>query len=93
MNAKNPDVDAVAATIRRYLLDHPNAADTLQGVAQWWLSGDADEEWLSKVQRAIEQLVKRGEMVRQTLRDGTVIYERNKQGDPDSPDAAGVRDQ
>ena len=93
MYAENPDIDAVAATIRRYLLDHPNAADTLQGVARWWLSGDAGEEWLSKVQRAIEQLVNRGEMVRKTLRDGTVIYERNKQDDPDSIDAVQVRDQ
>ncbi len=88
MNAKNPDIGAVAASIRRYLLDHPNAADTLEGVAQWWLSGDADHERLSTVQRAIEQLVDRGEMARQTLRDGTVIYERNKQDIPDSPDGS-----
>lgn len=82
MDAETTDVAAVAVSIRRYLLDHPNAADTLEGVARWWLSGDADHEWLSKVQRAIEQLVNRGEMVRQTLRDGTVIYERNKQDAP-----------
>lgn len=88
MNAKNPDIDAVAASVHRYLLDHPNAADTLEGVAQWWLSGDAGHEWLSKVQRAIEQLVSRGEMVRRTLRDGTVIYERNKQDVSGSPDGS-----
>lgn len=82
MDAETTDVAAVAATIRRYLRDHPNAADTLEGIALWWLSGNAGDEWLTNVQRAIEQLVNRGEVVRQTLRDGTVIYERNKQDDP-----------
>lgn len=82
MNAQNQDIDALATAIRRYLLDHPNAADTLEGVARWWLAGGAGEAWLSTVQRAIEQLVKRGEMVGQTLRDGTVIYERTKGNHP-----------
>ena len=78
MEAKNADIDAVAATIHHYLGDHPNAADTLEGIARWWLLGSADDEWLTSVRNAIEQLVGRGEMVRQTLRDGTVIYERNR---------------
>ena len=81
MDADNTDVVAAAAAIRRYLRDHPNAADTLEGVAFWWLSGHAGDEWLAIVQRAMEQLVERGEVARQTLRDGTVIYERNKQHD------------
>ena len=82
MNAQNQDIDALATAIRSYLREHPNAADTLEGVARWWLAGGAGEAWLSTVQRAIEQLVKRGEMVGQTLRDGTVIYERNKGNHP-----------
>lgn len=82
MDAETTDVAAVAAAIRRYLRDHPNAADTLEGIALWWLSGNAGNERLANVQRAIEQLVNRGEVVRQTLRDGTVIYERSKQEDP-----------
>lgn len=94
MNANNnADIDAVAATIRRYLLDHPNAADTLAGIAQWWLSGAVDPDWLTKVQRVIDQLVTDGEMARRTLRDGTVIYERNRRDGLDLPDAAKVRDQ
>ena len=82
MDAEVTDVAAVADAIRCYLCDHPNAADTLSGVALWWLSGHAGDEWVTTVQRAIEQLVERGEVARQTLSDGTVIYERNKQLDP-----------
>jgi hypothetical protein len=82
MDAETTDVAAVAAAIRRYLRDHPHAADTLEGIALWWLSGNAGNERLTNVQRAIEQLVNQGEVVRQIRRDGTVIYERSKQDDP-----------
>ena len=81
MDAGKTPVDALAQTIRDYLSTHPNAADTLEGVATWWLSGSADREWLDHVERAMEQLMRQGEVVRQILRDGTVIYERNKDQD------------
>lgn len=81
MDAGKTPVDALAETIRHYLSKHPNAADTLEGVATWWLSGSADKAWLTHVARAMEQLMKQGEVVRRTLRDGTVIYERNKEHD------------
>jgi hypothetical protein len=82
MDAEATDVAAAAAAIRRYLRDHPHAADTLEGIASWWLSGNAGNERLTNVQRAIEQLVSQGEVVRQVLRDGTVIYERKTRDDP-----------
>lgn len=78
---ENTHVVAVADAIRRYLRDHPNAADTLDGVATWWLAGNADDEWLTRVRGAVELLVHNGELERRTLRDGTVIYERNKEHD------------
>lgn len=79
MDADNTEIASVAAAVRRYLRDHPNAADTLEGIARWWLSGNTGNELLIDVERAIEQLVNGGEVSRRTLRDGTVIYERNKQ--------------
>jgi hypothetical protein len=82
MNAQYTDIAAVAAAIRRYLREHPNAADTLEGIARWWLSGNSGNELLTDVERALEELVAGGEVVRQTLRDGTVIFERNKHFDP-----------
>jgi len=79
MDAENTDIAAVAAAIRRYLWEHPNAADTLEGIARWWLSGNSANVLLTDVEDALKQLVSRGEVVRQTLSDGTGIYERNKQ--------------
>ena len=85
MNAGNQDIEALAANIRSYLREHPNAADTAQGVAQWWVRGEAGDAWLGKVRSALEQLVREGSMASSTLRDGTVIYERNKHGHPSPP--------
>ncbi len=78
MNANNQDIEALAAMIRGYVLEHPNAADTVEGVARWWVGGDASDAWLRRVQGAIEQLIDQHMMARRTLRDGTVIYERNR---------------
>jgi hypothetical protein len=78
MNANEHAIDKLAEAVRRYLREHPNAADTVEGIAEWWLPGGADGGCLSNVQGAVERLVKRGEMVRRILGDGTAIYERNK---------------
>jgi hypothetical protein len=81
MDADERRVDALAETIGRYLSKHRNAADTLEGIATWWLPGSADNDWLGHVKAAMEQLMRQGKVVRQTMADGTVIYERNKKHD------------
>ena len=78
MNAEQPEIDELEKRIRGYLREHPSAADTLEGVAVWWLSGSAEGGWLENVRRAIEQLVARGEVARKTMIDGTVIYGRGE---------------
>ena len=60
MDAGKADVAAVAAAIRRYLNEHPNAADTVEGIARWWLSGSSGNERLADVERAMELLVLQG---------------------------------
>ena len=77
----NIGIDALAERIRRYVREHPNAADTLDGVAGWWLGGGTEGEWLETVKIALERLVASGELTRRTLGDGTVIFERNKERD------------
>lgn len=74
MNAA--DIAVAAARIRRYLAEHPQAADTLEGVAVCWLSGNTSEEYLITVHCAMQKLVDAGEMAKHVLIDGTIIYER-----------------
>ena len=78
MTLNAAEIAAAAARIRRYLAAHPHAADTLEGVAAAWLSGNTSEEFLIIVHAAIQQLVDAGEMAKHVLIDGTIIYERAK---------------
>jgi hypothetical protein len=77
MTVHAADIAAAATRISRYLNEHPNAADTLDGVAVWWLSGNTSEEYLVTVQCAINRLMADGAITRRLLIDGTIIYERS----------------
>jgi hypothetical protein len=48
--------DAVAELIRRYLSQHPRAADTAEGIQRWWLAPTYGEVPLASVERALAKL-------------------------------------
>lgn len=49
-----------AVAILHYLQDHPEAADTVAGIAKWWVG-----EEIEVVQKALELLVKESVVVRE----------------------------
>jgi hypothetical protein len=62
--------------VRRYLRDHPDAADTPVGIRQWWLP-----EWLRDIpieslELALEELIAAHEVRSSTLPDGRDLYSR-----------------
>lgn len=61
--------------ILKYLGAHPQAADTVEGIANWWLPRQRYEDEVQKVQQALDELVERGLVARTTLADGTILYE------------------
>lgn len=44
--------------ILRYLEQHPNAADTLEGIVEWWVPKQAIYEEERVVQKALDEMVK-----------------------------------
>lgn len=70
--------DDPVATIKRglmgYLAKHPAAADTPQGIQQWWLGPELAGEQEYRVVAALEDLSSAGLLKKTTLPDGTVIY-------------------
>jgi hypothetical protein len=50
------DVQQIADQIECYLKDHPNAADTIEGIAIWWLPGQGIEVSSLIVQQALNYL-------------------------------------
>ncbi len=62
--------------IRRYLDAHPDAADTIDGVIQWWLSPASASASRDTVRRSLARLIAAAEVVSHILVDGAVVYAR-----------------
>lgn len=67
-------VEAVAVAILEHLRTHPLAADSVDGVARWWLGPAQAQVTVQQVERALELLVARHLMRRLRLMDGTYLY-------------------
>lgn len=65
--AYTTDEREIARGILRYLVKNPEAKDTLEGIAQWWLGGESSKR--VNVERAVSSLLSRG-----------VIVERERRG-------------
>lgn len=67
-------VEAIAGAILAHLQSNPLAADSVNGVARWWLGPAYLNVTVEQVERALNLLVSRRAMSRLRLMDGTVLY-------------------
>jgi hypothetical protein len=72
------DKPDIAREILAYLVDHPEADDTLDGIAQWWLLERKIYYHLIKVQEALNELVVRGYLIRNAGRGKGISYQVDK---------------
>lgn len=68
------NVALVAEEIRRYLASRPDASDTVEGIAKWWITRQRLDESLVVVRMAVDQLVAAGHLSERRRLDGTSIY-------------------
>jgi hypothetical protein len=74
MPSVDKNVTRIADEITRYLASRPAAADSLDGILQWWLPRQRYEDSKREVAAALA-LLEQQNIVRKTgLADGTVIY-------------------
>ncbi|MDN7179617.1 hypothetical protein M0D69_16805 [Caballeronia sp. SEWSISQ10-4 2] len=57
-----------------YLKRHPQAADTVRGIGNWWLPVARCHADARALQRALDRLVGQGRVTRYALLDGTILY-------------------
>lgn len=74
MDIDSATIDSATAAIRRYLAEHPGSADTVEGVAGWWLPRQRARETLTVVTLALRRLSASGEVQESRTTDGRVIY-------------------
>ncbi len=65
--------DPVVLALLAYLARNPQAADSLAGVARWWV-GDHHAASIERVRDALDHLVAIGALRREQLADGTEWY-------------------
>lgn len=64
----------VSEVVERYLLAHPDASDTLDGIARWWLLRQRNEDARELVQEALDLLVQRGVVQQRVSVDGVTLF-------------------
>ena len=69
--------EAVSREILSYLIDHPNAEDTLEGILEWWLTERCVKSQMQKVQSAIEVLVRHGLVLENAIAGSESTYQVN----------------
>jgi len=74
--------------IEDYLLQHPDAADSEQGIARWWVPAMGVEASAQEVAVALENLRALERIERKCLPGGPVIYRANRTG-PQGADESG----
>lgn len=71
--------EELAQRIMEYLRKNPDAGDTLEGITNWWLQLERIEQSVDEVLESLEDLVKKGLVVRQDIPGGTAYYKFSKQ--------------
>jgi hypothetical protein len=67
----------VADEIANYLDEHPDAADTEEGIQRWWLSPACGTPSLETVRLALEELERRGVITKTTVIGGRLVHRRS----------------
>jgi hypothetical protein len=69
-----PAQDVLLQDILQYLKSHPQAKDSLEGIAEWWLSPPLRHGDHEEIRKALDLLMARGEVIRVNLGNGQIVY-------------------
>ncbi len=65
-------IESVAGEISDYINKRPNAAETAEGIAKWWIPRQRIEESVEVVEKALEFLVIEKKIVKRNFGDQTL---------------------
>ncbi len=71
-----PEIALLAQEVDDYLRSYPDAADSIEGIVNWWLLRQRHEQTRELVQQALEHLVAQGLVNKIATPGGEVIYAR-----------------
>ena len=74
----------ITGAILEYFRKNPDASDTLEGISRWWLMSEKLDATVVEVESAIEDLIVKGMIEKQTIDTGNLIYKICKKNETDS---------
>jgi hypothetical protein len=72
------DRSHISLEILDYLVEHPGAQDTADGIAQWWILERCVKRHAPVVDQAIELLVEKGLIIARKAKDSKIHYRINR---------------
>ena len=78
MRLSNRNDPLLAAEVLNYLLRHPAASDTVEGIATWWLLDQRVHVAIAQVEQALSELAARDLVVIVSRTDGRMHYGLNR---------------
>jgi hypothetical protein len=72
------DKSQIAQDILRYLVKHPHAQDTIEGIYEWWLLEEQIARRTAQVKEALAELVGDGLVVESVGKDSRTHYQVNR---------------
>jgi Fe2+ or Zn2+ uptake regulation protein len=63
--------------VLRYLAEHPGAMDTLEGIAEWWITREQLRVDLERLSRVLDELTRQGIVEETALGDARVYRLRS----------------
>lgn len=71
-------IERLARAIVRYVNAHPDASDTIEGVARWWVASEAEDVPVDVLERALDMLTERRVLTVRVLPDGRQMFTRSR---------------
>jgi hypothetical protein len=72
------DKSKIGNEILAYLIEHPRAQDTLEGIVEWWLLEREIKFQEAQVKKALAELVSKGLVIEQRLNNSKIHYRVNQ---------------
>jgi hypothetical protein len=73
----------VIGKVLMYLVKHPDAKDTIEGIENWWLPDSTTGEAKQKLKESLDTLVSKGWLVARRSHQSETIYSLNRESLPE----------
>lgn len=83
MKYKTDETEETSHKILAYLIDNPNAQDTLEGIVDWWLLQQDIKRNVVLIRKTVDGLIHKGFLLERKGNDRTKYYQLNREKLPE----------